>query len=511
MIRTSRFVTNAALLFAALCCACTAGAPDPGTVQRPAAPLTLADHTAVCAADPRVQLNLVSLNVCVGADLFFREPFDGNGRTCGTCHPASNNFTIDPAFIASLPASDPLFIAEQVPALSGLEKPALMRSFGLILENVDGFESPTTKFLMRSVPHTLSLATSVTPQAIPTDGTTIPPNERTGWSGDGAPAPGELRDFQTGAITQHYTLSLDRQAGNDFRLATPDELDRIAAFMRSIGRSNELDLTTVTLSDAGAEQGRQIFLSPGARCNGCHSNAGANVGGANRNFDTGVERARLATLDAQGIPHDGGFGGQGLAAPNFDADRDTVNDSFGNGTFNTPPLVEAADTGPFFHTNAAATIEEAITFYTTATFASSPAGRFGAINLSPADIADVGRFLRVLNASFNCQMALRRLDAADTLVGALGAGSVSLQRGLLALALAEVNDALDVLSAVDDLNDHSEAGLRTAAVLINLAIGAVNPTARQQELEQGRAQVLDANADLGSGMAFTIGEGTLMF
>ena len=28
-----------------------------------------------------------------GAELFFEETFNGNGRTCGTCHPASNNFT----------------------------------------------------------------------------------------------------------------------------------------------------------------------------------------------------------------------------------------------------------------------------------------------------------------------------------------------------------------------------------------------------------------------------------
>ena len=30
--------------------------------------------------------------------------FNGNGRTCGTCHVESNNFTIDPEFISTLPA-----------------------------------------------------------------------------------------------------------------------------------------------------------------------------------------------------------------------------------------------------------------------------------------------------------------------------------------------------------------------------------------------------------------------
>ncbi|HKB14497.1 MAG TPA: hypothetical protein VKF62_00445, partial [Planctomycetota bacterium] len=43
-----------------------------------------------------------------GSNLFFNETFNGNGRTCGTCHPANNNFTIDPTFISTLPQSDPL-------------------------------------------------------------------------------------------------------------------------------------------------------------------------------------------------------------------------------------------------------------------------------------------------------------------------------------------------------------------------------------------------------------------
>ncbi len=52
-----------------------------------------------------------------GRDLFFNETFAGNGRTCGTCHPASNNLTLDAAFIATLPASDPLFVADTTPDL----------------------------------------------------------------------------------------------------------------------------------------------------------------------------------------------------------------------------------------------------------------------------------------------------------------------------------------------------------------------------------------------------------
>src|SRR5436305_2373636 len=95
--------------------------------------------------------------IAKGSDLFFNETFNGNGRTCGTCHPAENNFTIDPKFIATLPPNDPLFVAEFTPALAQhFEKPELMRKVGLILENLDGFDDLPNKFVMRGVPHILA-------------------------------------------------------------------------------------------------------------------------------------------------------------------------------------------------------------------------------------------------------------------------------------------------------------------------------------------------------------------
>lgn len=97
-----------------------------------------------------------------GGELFFKETFGGNGRTCGTCHPAENNFTLDPAFIAKLPARDPLFVAEFNPALkSGFESPALMREFALIRENLDGQDDLENKFVMRGIPHVLAMRNSV--------------------------------------------------------------------------------------------------------------------------------------------------------------------------------------------------------------------------------------------------------------------------------------------------------------------------------------------------------------
>lgn len=472
---------------------------------RRAAALTLEERTAACEEDPRVRLGLVSGEVCVGADLFFRETFEGNGRTCATCHPVENNFTIDPASIAALPADDPLFVAELEADLEDLERPALLREFGLVLENVDGLGDLANRFTMRSVPHSLSLATSV---ARPPGGVS-PPVERTGWSGDGAPGDGALRDFQTGAIVQHYPRSLDREAGTDFRLATGEELDRIAAYLRSVGRTNELDLALVRLEDAGAEAGRIVFRSAASRCNGCHANAGANAFGGNRNFDTGVERLRIPALDLLSIPLDGGFGGQGLAAPNFDADGDGVADSFGDGTFNTPPLIEAADSGPFFHTNAFETIEDAVAFYDTPEFNASPAGQFGAIDLSEEEIAQLGRFLRVINAAFNVQLALARLDGADRILRA--ASSPAVAQGLLDLAQVEVEDALDVLAAVSDLNEREQAELTTARNSIRQARAHWRYQTTLKKIEDAVTRLNAALDGLGNGLEMSIGEGTLMF
>jgi hypothetical protein len=468
---------------------------------------TIADRAAVCASDPRVALGLVTSDVCVGADLFFRETFGGNGRTCATCHPVAHNMTIDPGFIASLPASDPLFVAETNPALAQLERPALMRQFGLILENVDGLEAPTTKFVMRAVPHTFALATSVATLCPPTDGTACPPNQRTGWGGDGAPGLGTLRDFQTGAITQHYTNTLARVSGTDFVQATPAELDAILAFLGTIGRTSELDLPMVSLSDAGAEAGRVTFVA--SRCNGCHHNAGANnAAGINRNFDTGVENARISGI---GTPVDGGFGAG--TALNHDTNGDGILDSIGNGTFNTPPLIEAADTGPWFHTNAfGPTIEDAIAFYTTSTFAASPSGGGVAIPFTATDVASVGRFLRVLNASMNCKLAMARVGAAiAVLQGSNGNHNSDVEETLASLALVEVSDALADLSGVSNLGAASQAHLAAASSSLSTAATNASHVHRLSAAQNAAADISAADAGLGSGLAMVMGGGSLMF
>lgn len=477
------------------------------------ASLTLAQHEQICQSDARVIAGVVPLNVCVGANIFFRETFDGNGRTCETCHRVERNFTIDPEFIATLPSNDPLFVAEFNPTLANLERPAQMRAHGLILENLDGTQpDPNVRFVLRTVPHNLSMGTSITTPS----GEPMPPNDRTGWSGDGAPGQGRLADFTNGAIAQHFTRSLNRVRGVDFRVATEEEGQRVAHFMRELGRKNEVNMTAIGFSDAGAETGRQRFLAVG--CNNCHNNAGVNSGGGpnnvgnvNRNFNTNVESVRNVALE--GFPPDGGFG----------ATPENPDGSFGDGTFNSTPLIEAADTGPFFHTdttikgapafNAATanTIEEATAFYATAAFGDRPGGN-GPLDIDATDIANIGRFLRATNAVFNIQMAYKRLHGARGVGNQFGNNRLDVQQRLLVLARVEIDDAIAVLQSAPGgtINPNQVSRLENARSNIVAASTNNNLGSRMSQIGQAINELDLADTGISPNINFIIGTGTLM-
>ncbi len=483
------------------------GATEEPLISSTSQALTFAQHQSVCASDPRVVAGLVPLEVCVGAGLFFRETFDGNGRTCASCHRVERNFTIDPEFIASLPANDPLFVAEFNPALANLERSPQLRASSLILENVDGTEpgGPNVRFVLRSVPHNLSMGTSIlTPTGQPS-----PPQERTGWSGDGAPFAGRLADFTNGAIGQHMTKRLNRVAGVDFRVATEAEGQAVARFMIELGRKNEIHLDSSGFSDSLADQGRQKFLQVG--CNGCHRNAGANTGdqNQNRNFNTGVEAARHVALAS--FPRDGGFG---VTPTNADG-------SFGDQTFNSTPLIEAADTGPFFHTDTtvvgapghntdvAETIEEATAFYTTAAFAQAAGAPLA---LSVQDINNIGRFLRGINAVFNIQLAIKRVLGARELGNRFGISQKALQDRILVLAQVEITDALTVIQEAvgPTMNQAAQSWLLEARGHINTALNSSNHGTRMQGMGDAFNRLDLADSSISANIHFQMGSGNLM-
>jgi cytochrome c peroxidase len=417
----------------------------------------------------------------LGRELFMNETFEGNGRTCASCHPPTNNFTIDPAFIATLPDDDPLFVAEFNPDLADLEDPELMRRFGLILENADGMDRPG---VMRGVPHTLGLRVSmaVNPEGeealTRADGSTV--REATGWSGDGAPGNGSLHSFATGAVIQHFTKTMNRVAGQDFRLPTKAELDALEAFQLSLGRQEEIDLATMNFSDPDVQTGKDLFEGVGINrgCSFCHSNAGANDSdGFNRNFSTNV--ASLRNMEARqfdrSISGDGGFD----VEPAFEVAG--IGPKFrGNGSMNTPPLIEAADTGPFFHNNSAKTIEDAVRFYTTQTFDSEDP-----FQLNDRQTNQVAALLRALSALDN----VRNVD--------LLARDAQRERGeqareTIAVVIADTNDAIEVLtSGPIDLYPEAVAVLDEAVALAEAARDADQTAARNSSLRQVRALMED--------------------
>ena len=415
----------------------------------------------------------------IGEQIFLNETFAGNGRTCGSCHRPTDNFGLTPSFIATLDDDDTLFVAETNPDLANnFENPVLMRNFALILENQDGFGDLANNFNMRGVPHTLAMRTSIDSPAGP----------RTGWSGDGAPGDGSLRSFSTGAVIQHFTKSTNRVAGVDFRLPTDDELDALEAFQLSLGRQAEISLP-LPLKGIVATRGQEIFMDNAlGKCNACHFNAGANGNPAifgpnpgNLNFNTGVEDLpdQPAKLTTEKVPPDDGFGTPGI------------------GEFNTPTLVEAADTGPFFHNNSVETIEGSVAFYNGDAFTNSPAGQLlinatgSAINLDATQVVAVAAFLRVINALENIRSSNELLERV--IAGEDRADSFVIP--ILARAQSETRDALDVLQG-GGLHPLAVARLDAALKLVEQAQSATKAKSRSDYARDAFAEHDQARNDL---------------
>jgi len=340
---------------------------DPGGVvaaDRKRAPSIIGLPAA--EASPSVSMLLQSISQ--GESLFFNETFDGNGRTCGTCHRVDNNLTIDPTFIATLPSTDRLFVAELDAALAKLENPTLMRGpRGLILENIDGFNKAP---VFRSPPPMINLSFTG-PYGLSAEFATIP-------------------QFTTGAVMQHFPKNvggdpnnITRVAGQDFRLPTQTELDDIEAFLESQFLPQNQDFTLDNFVNTGLEQqGRDLFFGS-AKCSQCHggtvlSDADAGLGGGNQSFATGV--VDLAINSGA----NGGFGPLPLEAG-------------GDREFSTPPLFGVKNTGPFFHDNSVATLTEAVAFYDSVEFnTSAAAGIVGTISLTSAEVDAIVAFLNAL-------------------------------------------------------------------------------------------------------------------
>jgi len=229
-----------------------------------------------------------------GRRVFMEETFEGNGRTCGTCHIPAEAYNIFPSSLEKLSKKElELVFASNVP---GFENTDLIRSHALFnisggppplcpgdepscFDDEDGHSGPIFRASMGI--QALDLTTHMNEAAVlprpQQNGTILPPIFRgtpllppecsegvelelpqLGWSGDGSPgtpkllpdddtcqthhgffdedADGSFRAFATGAIAQHFPRSVERTVGLDFRRGTPEELDALEAFQRWLGR-----------------------------------------------------------------------------------------------------------------------------------------------------------------------------------------------------------------------------------------------------------------------------------
>ncbi len=417
----------------------------------------------------------LATQVAQGGNLFNGETFQGNGRTCASCHVASLNFALPPSNIQSRFSNvsatfDPLFIGETNPSsfdpgfdfnlntleltqtvssaapcsgtlqgiitsgsgptatakvlaqvspttylvmggmnptlsgdvsdsnscsgtvmsitagslgaiagssVLGLEDPKRMRTSadtvnfpqgrGLILENIDGF--PPTPPVFRKSPHLLNLRQRIA---------------FFGLSGNVF----DLQTFATGAVTQHFPRTLNRNSGGtdpDFRLPTPDELAAMEAFMRAQEFPAGTDPNKFNLNNfivTAAQQRGFAAFNGAAKCAECHQGTVLAAG----SFDTGVVNQVINSGGLDNLPCEPSVG-----AP------------CGSRSFLTRQLFNIANLGPFFHDSSAATLKDVLAFYNSSAFNTSPGELFsGPINtvaLGPTTTDDIIAFLEGISFS----------------------------------------------------------------------------------------------------------------
>lgn len=395
-----------------------------------------------------------------GRQIFETETFGGNGRTCSTCHARDENFTLSPEDVKRRPRRDPLFVHEQRPDLAALENAIALRERALILENLDGFDKPG---VLRSSMHLFALALSTNPEGNVDVAATL------GWSGDGSPGDGSLREFAVGAVVQHMTNNLDRVAGRDFRMPTAEELDALEAFQLSLGRRADLQTDpalpgAMAFRDANVTAGQALFHRMPSRqgtrrCGGCHTSGGAlNDEGENEQRATGVAMHDKAPACLYpNVPGDGGFGEE----PAFTLDRSQFCASGsgpvqfrGNQFFSTQSIVEAAMTAPFFHNNSANTLEEVVDHYRSDEFNDSITGAGNGFLIDDNQRNQIAAFLRAINVDDQIRAALEAISTPAN----------------LADARLAVRNAIEVLQQPAGIKIHQRDALpklRIAALYLN--------------------------------------------
>ena len=154
-------------------------------------------------------------------------------------------------------------------------------------------------------------------------------------------------------------------------------------------------------------------------------------------------------------------------------------------------LVEAADTGPFFHNNSIQTIEGAVDFYNSDAFNLAPGfgSLIGGIKLAATEVEAVAAFLRVINALENIRSSIDLEQRAKNAV------SFDQAQELLKLSIAELEDAIDVLEC-GDLHHDAVPRLREAQGLDLLALITSHKPTRNGLIDQAISKKIQARGML---------------
>jgi hypothetical protein len=183
---------------------------------------------------------------------------------------------------------------------------------------------------------------------------------------------------------------------------------------------------------------------------------------------------------ALGLPRDGGFGQIPTQFGSFGNTADVPGfPHFELEEFNSPPVVESADPGPFFHNHMVSDLESAVAFYGSPEFKASIAALAVPIDISAdpsdPDVQAIAAFLRVLNALENIRSSI---DVATRALSMTGAAD---RRELAGLSRAEVVDALQVLSA-GSLAGSTDAAIHSARARLLAAKAALDSAQHLQQL-----------------------------
>jgi cytochrome c peroxidase len=238
---------------------------------------------------------------------------------------------------------------------------------GLILENIDGFTNPhSSNHVFRKSPN-LENAKRTSPFGL------------SGLLGGSL----SLGMFTPAAVRQHFSRTINRVIGVDFRLPTLDEEVAMSAFQqtRNVPADENFNLDRFATTTAQIA-GRTAFFGT-AKCSKCHSgpvlaDTDGTIPGktGNANFNTGIDFMPLNTAGDL-LPMEGG----------------------GTREFNTPALFNVRNHAPFFHNGSAATVRQAVEFYSSGPFQGSPAATEvgGLAFTNSAEIDNIVAFLEGLS------------------------------------------------------------------------------------------------------------------